>query len=120
MADGERVCTVEVSGAVVLPPIQVVGENSTRLGVGHSLSIGVGDKKIQAMAGTFLDFDLQGVVAGIIAVASLVEALYETELLKINSTRIEILAVLGRQTGKTTPWLTERNGCASSFSVSQK
>src|ERR1700724_2667008 len=78
--------------SVILPPVQGVRKCAASLAVRHRLAIRIGRKKIQTMAGALLNLDLQGVIAGIVAIAGLVDTLTQLKFLKEKPPLIPIAA----------------------------
>src|SRR5579859_298657 len=77
---------------MILPPVQVIGECSAGLAVCHCLAVGIGNQQVEPTSSPLLHFDLQGVIAGVVAIAGLIEALRETEFLEIETSLVKVTA----------------------------
>src|SRR5579864_4056127 len=77
---------------MILPPVQVIRECTAGLAVCHRLPVGISNQQIEATSSPLLHFDLQGVIAGVVAIAGLIEPLGETKLLVIETPLVEVTA----------------------------
>src|SRR5579885_3705259 len=85
-------CAIEICWAMVLPPIQVIGERATSFGVRHLLSVVVRHQEIKTGIGMLLNLNLHRVIAGVIAIADFVQSLCESELLIVEPAQVPVVA----------------------------
>ena len=75
MDESEGVGTVESGRTMVVPDIVVIGETVAAFAVIQGFRPSVSGDKIQTFGHAFLQFHLQAVVAGIVAIANVVDGL---------------------------------------------